>query len=86
LEIDNSRLVRAPISWHFFSQWPWRLENMAKTANGSKPKKDRPTTEASPPLLSEKLIAQFQNAVCAARRKQISDRDDASATPPEKEL
>jgi hypothetical protein len=60
---------------------------MAKTANGSEPKKHRPTTtEASPPLLSEKLIAQLQNAVCAARSKRISNRDDASARSPEKEL
>ncbi len=58
---------------------------MAKRANGGGPKKDRPTTtEASPPLLSEKLIAQFQNAVAAARSKRISDRDDASAKSPEK--
>jgi hypothetical protein len=60
---------------------------MTKKASGSEPKKDRPTTtEASPPLLSEKLIAQLQNAVCAARSKRIVDHDDASARYPEKEL
>jgi hypothetical protein len=60
---------------------------MAKTEKGNDPKKDRATTtEVSPPLLSEKLIAQLQNAVGAARSKRIADRDDASARSPEKEL
>jgi hypothetical protein len=60
---------------------------MAKRAKGSEPKKDRPTaTEASPPLLSERLIAQLQNAVGAARSKRIADRNDVSAGSPENEL
>jgi hypothetical protein len=58
---------------------------MANRANRSEPRKDRPETEeASPPLLSDKLIAQLQSAVSAARSRRMPVRDDASTshTPP----
>ena len=58
---------------------------MANRANRREPKKDRAETgEASPPLLSDKLIAQLQSAVNAARSKRMAVRDDASTrhTPP----
>jgi hypothetical protein len=58
---------------------------MSKRTTGSEPKKYPPTSEdASPPLLSEKLIAQLQKTVSAAQRKRIADRDDVSAGSPEK--
>jgi hypothetical protein len=45
---------------------------MANRANRSEPRKDRPETEeASPPLLSDKLIAQLQSAVSAARSRRM---------------
>jgi hypothetical protein len=53
---------------------------MAKRANGSEPQKDRREIgEASPPLLSEKLIAQLQGAVNAARSRRMRLRDDATS-------
>ncbi len=36
--------------------------------------------EATPPPLSEELIAKLQNAVNAAQRKRVSDRNDASTS------
>ena len=60
---------------------------MSKRENGCEPKKHRPMPgEAAPPLLSDKLIAQLQNAVGAARRKRMSDRNDSTAGSPEKEI
>jgi hypothetical protein len=54
---------------------------MTKTTSDGKPKKGRPMTEgATPPLLSEKLIAQLQGAVSAAQRKRMPESNDASAT------
>jgi hypothetical protein len=54
---------------------------MANRENRSEPKKGRPETgEASPPLLSEELIAQLQAAVSAARNKRMPIRDDASTS------
>jgi hypothetical protein len=51
---------------------------MSKRANGGKPRTERPE-ESQPPLLSEKLIAQLQDAVNAAQRKRMPDINDASA-------
>jgi hypothetical protein len=62
---------------------------MANRANRREPKKDRPEIEeASPPLLSEELIAELQGAVSAARSKRMRVRDDASTshTPPKQNL
>jgi hypothetical protein len=54
---------------------------MSKRANDPESKRSRPATEESaPPPLSEKLIAQLQGAVCAARHKRMSDPDEVSAT------
>jgi hypothetical protein len=64
----QQHLVRVAIHWHFCVT-PDALE------------KDRPMTEeATPPLLSEKLIAQLQGAVDAAQRKQLPQPNDASAS------
>ena len=53
---------------------------MTKRTYDGRSQKDCPATEeAAPPLLSEKLIAQLQGAVSAARRRRKSDPDDASA-------
>jgi len=47
---------------------------MSNRASDGRPKKDLPMTEeATPPLLSEKLIAQLQGAVGAAQRKRMPD-------------
>jgi hypothetical protein len=79
LKIDNPYLVRVAIRWHF-------MELMLKRENGCKPNKDRPMPgEAAPPLLSDKLIAQLQNAVSAAQRKRIPGRNDSTAGSPEKD-
>jgi hypothetical protein len=52
---------------------------MSKKKNDSKSSIDRPSdAEPAPPLLSEKLIAQLQLAVAAARRKQIPASNDGS--------
>jgi hypothetical protein len=60
---------------------------MSKRENAGEPKKDRPMPgQAAPPLLSDKLIAQLQNAVSAAQRKHMPDRDDSTARSPEKKL
>ena len=60
---------------------------MLKRENGRKPKRDRPMPgEAAPPLLSDELIAQLQNAVSAAQRKRVTDRDDSTAGCPEEEI
>jgi hypothetical protein len=40
--------------------------------------------EVAPPLLSDELIAQLQNAVSAARRKRMPDRNDSTAESPQK--
>jgi hypothetical protein len=60
---------------------------MSKRENGGEPKKDRPMSgDAAPPLLSDKLIEQLQNAVSAAQRKRLPDRSDSTARSPEKEI
>jgi hypothetical protein len=60
---------------------------MSKKANGGEPKRDRPMTgEASPPHLSEKLIAQLQGAVRTAQRKRIPNPNNVTARSPEKEF
>ena len=60
---------------------------MSKRENGYEPKKNRPMLrEAAPPLLGDKLIAQLQNAVSAAQRKRMPDRNDSTAGSPEKEI
>jgi hypothetical protein len=47
---------------------------MAKKTNGSESKLPRlHPGESTPPLLSEKLIAQLQGAVAAAQRKRMSE-------------
>jgi hypothetical protein len=52
---------------------------MSKKKNDSKSRIDRPTdAEPAPPHLSEKLIAQLQHAVAAARRKQMPTPSDGS--------
>lgn len=54
---------------------------MAKKSPDGRPRKDPPTTEeATPPLLSKKLIAQLQGAVRAAQRKRMPDPNDAPAS------
>jgi hypothetical protein len=59
---------------------------VSKRHNGGEPKKDRPIRgEVAPPLLSDELIAQLQNAVSAARRKRMPDRNDSTAESPQKE-
>jgi hypothetical protein len=79
----QTHLVRIVIRWHFSFTSLWEPEFMSKLADGGEPKKVRPTAEeSSPPLLSEKLIAQLQGAVSAAQRKRMSDPHDASATRP----
>jgi hypothetical protein len=79
LKIDNRYLVRITIRWHFLL--------MSKRENGCEPKKVRPMPgEAAPPLLSDKLIAQLQNAVSAAQRKRIPDRNDSTVRSPEEEI
>jgi len=60
---------------------------MSKRENDCEPKKAGPMPgEAAPPLLSDKLIAQLQNAVSAAQRKRMSDRNDSARGPSEKEI
>jgi hypothetical protein len=60
---------------------------MSKRENGYKPKKTPPMPrEAAPPLLSDELIAQLQNAVSAAQRKRMSDRNDSAAGSPGKKI
>jgi hypothetical protein len=65
---------------------------MSKGTNDGRPKEGRPkegrpkTGEATPPPLSEKLIAKLQMAVGAAQRKRMPDPGDASASEsPEKD-
>jgi hypothetical protein len=49
---------------------------MSKKANGGEPMKDQPAKdEASPPILSEKLITQLQSAVRAARQRRFSNNE-----------
>lgn len=70
----------------FFGRKHWRMEFMSKRENGDEPKKRRRIPgEAAPPLLSDELIAQLQNAVSAARRKRMPDGNDSTARSPEKE-
>jgi hypothetical protein len=82
LIIDNSILCGSPFTGIFaLRQMLWRPELMSKRVSDDRPKKDRPMTEeATPPLLSEKLIAQLQGAVDAAQRKQLPQPNDASAS------
>jgi hypothetical protein len=69
----------------FSRQKRWRTKLMSKRENDGEPKKSRPMPgEAAPPLLSDKLIAQLQHAVSAARRKRIPDRNDSTDGSPEK--
>jgi hypothetical protein len=83
-KIENRYLVRVTVRWHFLARSVGEL--MSKRENGCDPKKDRPMPgEAAPPLLSDKLIAQLQNAVSAAQRKRMSDRNDSTAGSPDKE-
>jgi hypothetical protein len=71
----------------FSRQMRWRTEPMPKRENGYEPKKDRPMPrEAAPPLLSDKLIAQLQDAVSAAQRRRMPDLNDSTAGSPEKEI
>jgi hypothetical protein len=71
----------------FSRQMRWRTELMSKRENGCEPKKSRPMPrEAAPPLLSDELITQLQNAVSAAQRKRMPDRNDSTAGSPEKEI
>jgi hypothetical protein len=52
---------------------------MSKKKNDSKSSISRPTNaEPAPPHLSEKLIAQLQHAVGAARRKRMPAVSDGS--------
>jgi len=54
---------------------------MSKRDSDGSPHNDPPMTEEpTPPLLSEKLIAQLQGAVSAARRKRMPDSNDVSAS------
>lgn len=54
---------------------------MSKGTNDGRPKEVRSKTgEATPPPLSEKLIAKLQMAVGAAQRKRMPDPGDASAS------
>jgi hypothetical protein len=54
---------------------------MSKGTNEGRSKEGRPKTDqASPPPLSEKLIAKLQMAVGAAQRKRMPDPSDASAS------
>jgi hypothetical protein len=47
---------------------------MANKTNGGEPKHPRVHPgESTPPLLSEKLIAQLQGAVAAAQRKRMPE-------------
>jgi hypothetical protein len=47
---------------------------MSKKTSGRKSKNSRPiTAEPTPPLLSEKLIAQLQGAVSAAQHKRVPE-------------
>lgn len=56
---------------------------MSKSANGGEPQQDGSMTGGpSPPLLSEKIIAQLQNAVSAAQRKRMPDPNDPPAGGP----
>jgi len=72
--------VQVAIHWHFFVTPIRRPELMSKRASDGRPKKGRPMTEdATPPPLSEKRIAQLQEAVSAAHRKRIPDPNHASA-------
>ena len=51
---------------------------MPKKTSVDRPKEFRMSAdEPTPPLLSERLIAQLQGAVSAARRKRLSGPDDA---------
>jgi hypothetical protein len=60
---------------------------MSKGTNDGRPKEDRPKTgEATPPPLSEKLIAKLQMAVGAAQRKRMPDPvDDSAGESPERQ-
>ena len=54
---------------------------MSKRENGCGPKKGRSMpVRAVPPLLSDKLIAQLQNAVSAAQRKRMPDLNDSRSS------
>jgi hypothetical protein len=61
---------------------------MPKRTNGGSPKKDPPIIDGpTPPLLSEKLIAQLQGAVRAAQRKQMpAPTDESERRAAEKDL
>jgi hypothetical protein len=49
---------------------------MLRKVKGGEPMKDQPTkVEATPPLLSEKLIAQLQSAVGAAQKRRSSNQE-----------
>jgi hypothetical protein len=59
---------------------------VSKRQNGGESKKNRPGRgEVAPPLLSDELIAQLQNAVSAARRNRMPERNDSTAGSPENE-
>lgn len=79
--LDRGILCESPFAGMFsFLPKPWKLELMPKKAGDDRAEKDAPRTEqAAPPLLSEKLIAQLQHAVAAARRKRTPAAEDASA-------
>jgi hypothetical protein len=56
---------------------------MPKKTSDGKPTKSLPENrEATPPLLSEKLIAQLQKAVGSAHRKRSAERADARGSSP----
>jgi hypothetical protein len=61
---------------------------MSKKKNDGKSKNDRASiAESAPPLLGEKLIAQLQHAVGAARRKRMAASGDGSEhRPADKQL
>jgi len=55
---------------------------MSKGSNDGRPKRGRRPmmVEATPPPLGEELIAKLQNAVNAAQRKRMADRNVGSAS------
>jgi hypothetical protein len=60
---------------------------MTNKKNVVRPKKDPANGEPTPPLLSEKLIAQLQGAVVSAQRRRVAQRlDPASHGSSEPEL